>query len=65
MQIDIGISESVSQRPYPIAMKHYDWVRDEINKLLDAKVICSSHSTCLAPIIIVPKGKGGKHLVMD
>ena len=26
MQIDMGDSESVAQRPYPIAMKHYDWV---------------------------------------
>ena len=36
MQIDTGDSEPVSQRAYPITMKHYDWVRGEINKLLDA-----------------------------
>ena len=35
MQIATGDSEPVSQKPYPIAMKHYDWVRGEINKLLD------------------------------
>ena len=40
MQIDTGNSKPVSQKPYPIAMKHYDWARDEINKFLDAKVIC-------------------------
>ena len=39
MQIDIGDSEPVSQRPYPIAMKHYNWARSEINKLLEAQVI--------------------------
>ena len=33
MQIDIGISELVSQNPYPIAMKHYDWVKNKISKL--------------------------------
>ena len=44
MQIDMDDSEPVSQKPYPIAMKHYDWVRSEINKLLDAQVIHSSHS---------------------
>ena len=27
MQIDMGDSEPVSQKPYHIAMKHYDWVR--------------------------------------
>ena len=37
--IDTGNSEPVSQKPYPIAMKHYQWVKDEIEKLLTAKVI--------------------------
>ena len=46
-------------------MKHYDWVKNEIEKLLAAKVICSSHSSWSAPIIVVPKGDGGKGLVID
>ena len=58
MQNDIGDSECVFQRPYPITMKHYDWVKNEINKLLDVQVICSSHSSYPAPIIVVPKGDG-------
>ena len=37
----------------------------KIEKLLAAKVICSSHSSWSAPIIVVPKGDGGKHLVID
>ena len=65
MMIDTGTSEPVSQKPYPIAMKHYQWVKDEIEKLLAAKVICTSRSSWLAPIIVVPKGDGGKHLVID
>ena len=65
MQIDTGNSEPVSQELYPIAMKHYDWVKDEISELFDAKVICSSHSNWSAPIISVPKGNSGKHLVID
>ena len=28
IQIDTGTSESVSHRPYPIAMKHYDCVKN-------------------------------------
>ena len=46
-------------------MKHYQWVKEEIEKLLTAKVICSSKSSWSAPIIVVPKGDGGKHLVID
>ena len=34
MQIDTGTSDPVSQKPYPISMKHYDWVKGEINKTL-------------------------------
>ena len=65
MSIDTGTANPVSQKPYPIVMKHYDWVKSEIEKLLDAKVICSSCSIWSAPIIVVPKGDGGKHLVID
>ena len=63
MQIDTGSSEPVSQKLYPIVMKHYAWVKDEINKLLDAEALCSNHSSWPAPIIIIPKGGGAKCLV--
>ena len=39
MTIDTGDSEPVSQKQYPIAMKNYQWVKDEIEKLLIVKVI--------------------------
>ena len=65
MSIDIGDSNPVSQKPYAIAMKHYNWVKEEIDKLLEAGVIRNSHSSWLAPIIVVPKGDGGKRLVID
>ena len=59
MTIDTGTTDPVSQKPYPIAMKHYQWVKDEIEKLLAAKVIHTSHSSWSAAIIVVPKGNGG------
>ena len=65
MMIDTGTSEPVSQKPYLIAMKHYQWVKEEIEKLLAAKVICTSGSSWSAHIIVVPKGDGGKCLVID
>ena len=40
-------------------------MKDETEKLLAAKVICTSCSSWSAPIIVVPKGDGGKHLVID
>ena len=59
IQNDTGYSQPVSQRPYPIAMKHYDWVNNEINKFLIAQTINRNHSSWSAPIIVVPKGNGG------
>ena len=46
-------------------MKHYQWVKDEIEKLLAAKVIHTSQSSWSVLIIVVPKGDKGKHLVID
>ena len=65
MTIDTGTTDPVSQKPYPIAMKHYEWVKSEIEKLFTAKVIHSSQSSWSVPIIVVPKGDGGKCLVID
>ena len=65
MTIDTGTANPVSQKPYPIAMKHYQWVKDDIEKLLAAKVICTSHSRWSAPIIVVQKDDGGKCLLID
>ena len=65
MTIDTGTANPVSQKPYPIPMKQYEWVKDEIEKLLSTKVICTSCSSWSAPIRVVPKGDGGKCLVMD
>ena len=39
MFIYTGNLEPVSQKPYPIAMKYYQWVKDETERLLTAKVI--------------------------
>ena len=45
MTIDKGASDPISQKPYPIAMKHYQWMKEEIEKLLAANVIHSSRSS--------------------
>ena len=46
-------------------MKYYQWVKDEMEMLLTVKVIQGSRSSWSAPITVIPKGDGGKHLVID
>ena len=59
MSIDTGDHLPIAKKPYALALKHHNWVRDEINKLLKAGVIQKSHSSWSAPIVVVPKGDGG------
>ena len=56
MTIDTSTLDPVSQKPYPIAMKKYQWIKEEIEKLFTAKVIHSSRSSWSAPVIVVPEG---------
>ena len=65
MTINTGDFEPISQKPCPITMKNYQLVKEENEKLLTAKVICSSRLSWSIPIIVVPKGDGGKWLVID
>ena len=39
ISIDTGDHLPIPKKPYALALKHYDWVRDEIDKLLKAGVI--------------------------
>ena len=65
MSIDTGDHPPVAKRPYTLAIKHHDWVKAEIDKLLEAGVIRESDSSWSAPIVVVPKGDGGKRLCID
>ena len=38
MDIDMGDHPPVTQRPYSLALKHVEWVREEIEKLEQAGV---------------------------
>ena len=63
--IDTGDHPPVAKRPYTVALKHHDWVKAEIDKLLEAGVIRESDSSWSAPVVVVPKGDGGKRLCID
>ena len=64
MSIDTGDHPPIVKKPYALALKHYDWVKDERDTLLEAGVMKESHSSWSAPIVL-PKGDGGKRLYVD
>ena len=45
MEIDTGDHPPIAKKPYTLACKHHDWVKEEIDKLLEAGVISKSHSS--------------------
>ena len=55
MEIDTGDSLPVAQSPYTLLLKHYDWVRQEIETLEKSGVIERSLSRWALPVIVVPK----------
>ena len=55
MEIDTGDQLPVAQNPYTLPLKHYDWVRKEIETLEKAGVIERSLSPWASPVIVVPK----------
>ena len=55
MEIDTGNSVPLAQSPYTLPLKHYDWVRNEIETLEKAGVIERSLSQWASPVIVVLK----------
>ena len=55
MEINTGDSLPVAQSPYTLPLKHYEWVRKEIETLEKARVIVKSLSPWASPVIVVPK----------
>ena len=53
MEIDTGDSLPVAQSPYTLPLKHYDWVRQEIETLEKSGVIERSLSRWASPVIVV------------
>ena len=54
MDIDTGDSPPVSSHPYTLALKHHQWVQEEIETLEHAGVISKSMSPWASPIVVVP-----------
>ena len=65
ISIDTGDHPLIAKKPYTLAIKHHELVKEEIDKLLEVGVIKESHSSWSAPIVVVPKGDGGKRMCVD
>ena len=55
IEIDTGDSLPVAQSLYTLPLKHYNWVRQEIETLEKSGVIERSLSRWASPVIVVPK----------
>ena len=55
MEIDTGSSVPLAQSPYTLPLKHYDWMRNEIETLEKARVIERSFLPWASPVIVVSK----------
>ena len=55
MEIDTGDSLPVAQSPYTLPLKHYEWVRKEIEMLEKAGDIVKSLSPWASQVILVSK----------
>ena len=55
MDIPTADSPPITQRPYTLALKHVQWVQEEIEILERAGIIAKSVSPWASPIVIVPK----------
>ena len=55
MEIDMGDSPPITQKPYTLPLKHAAWVQKELEILEKVGVIVRSVSPWASPIVVVPK----------
>ena len=55
MNINTGDHPPMCQKPYTLALKHYDWLQKEVEQLERARVITRSVSPWPSQIVKVPK----------
>ena len=63
--MNAGDHPPIAKKPYTLAIKHHEWVEEEIDKSLEAGVMRESHSSWSTSIVVVPKVDGGKRMCVD
>ena len=53
--IDTGDHPPICQKPYTLALKHYEWVQKEVEQHEQMGIITRSVAPWASPIVIVPK----------
>ena len=53
MSIDTGDHPPIAKGPYTMSVKHSYWVKEELDKLLEAGIIREIHSSWLSPKLMV------------
>jgi hypothetical protein len=64
-RIDTGDARPVTQKPYKLSYAQAQWLKGELDRLLQLGVIRPSSSPWMSPIVIVPKPSGGWRLCVD
>ena len=64
-KIRLSSDQVVFQHPYRKSMKERDEIKEEIKKMLEAKVIRQSHSPWSSPVLVIPKKDGSKRMCVD
>ena len=65
MSIDTGDHPPIAKKPYVLALKQYDWVRDRLTNYLKQVPFEKAILLGWCQNEVVPKGDGGKRLCMD
>ena len=55
MEIDMGDSPPITQKPYTLPLKHAAWIQKELEILQKAGVMVRSVSPWASPIVVVPR----------
>ena len=64
-EIHVGEASPIHQKPYRVPYSRRELVKEELDKMLEAKIIRPSISPWASPIVLVPKKDGGVCFCVD
>ena len=64
-EIHVGEASPIHQKPYRVPYSRRELVKEELDKMLEARIIQPSTSPWASPIVLVPKKGGGVRFCVD